>query len=1005
MIYQDKPDMEFIFEDSAIYQEKPSLDDLMHYGVKYRSGRYPYGSGEDPYQHDRDFLGRVDELKKQGWKETAENVKKEFGITLEQYRNEKSWATEERKLYQLKTAQRYRDKEGLGATEIGRRMGVSESTVRGWFEADRETKLMSGRNTAEFLKKELKTKKMIDVGPGVEIELGISRRQLDYALWILKDREGYELHAGRFDQVTNPSQKTTQSVLCLPGTPAKAIYNLADVKTITEYASRDGGQTFTKFQYPESMDSKRLKVRYADEKDRLGITGDDKDGLVEIRRGCKDLSLGPDHYSQVRILVDGKKYIKGMAVYGDDKDFPPGVDVIFNTNKKSTGNKLDALKDIKNDPDNPFGSLISPKGQSTYKDSKGNEKLSLINKRANEGDWSEWKDTLPSQFLAKQSIHLARKQLDLAKADKLAEFDDIKSINNSTIRKYYLQKFADECDSAAVHLKAAALPGQKYHVIIPINTLKDNEIYAPQYPDGTKLALIRYPHGGTFEIPILTVNNKNALGKQVITKDSMDAVGITKKNADRLSGADFDGDTVMCIPTHDSKGRVKITSTKELEGLKGFDPKAEYGPETYKGRKIKLMKDEKTGTDSTQSEMGRISNLITDMTLANASPDELARAVRHSMVVIDAGKHKLDYKKSEIDNNIAGLRQKYQAKLDKNGNVRYGGASTLLSRSSGESTVDRRQGTPRINQKGKSWYDPSKPEGALIYKLSDKLYYPVRTTDKEKGTVTLTTSDGKKITYDANDRAAYEKYNPVRRVDPKTKEVTFTNKDGTITYKVKKQGQKSTNMADTDDAYTLVSKYRYPMELLYADYANNMKALANSARKELAYTNKSQYSSAAAKKYKNEVESLKNKLNTASVNAPREREANRRANVEIQQKLAEDPTIKSKDKKKLAQQAITKYRSEVGSVNRRDRNINITDAEWEAIQAGAISETQLKKILNNADPDVLRERATPRSSKQLSTAQQNRIKAMSNSNYTIAQIAEMLHISPTTVNKYLKGAK
>lgn len=129
--------------------------------------------------------------------------------------------------------------------------------------------------------------------------------------------------------------------------------------------------------------------------------------------------------------------------------------------------------------------------------------------------------------------------------------------------------------------------------------------------------------------------------------------------------------------------------------------------------------------------MGKISNLITDMTLAGADEKELARAVRHSMVVIDAEKHKLDYKASEKDNNIAQLRKDYQAKYDENGNlVRSGGASTILSRAKGETSVPATQGTPKINLKDKSWYDPSRPEGSLIYKTADDLYYPNRTIDK-----------------------------------------------------------------------------------------------------------------------------------------------------------------------------------------------------------------------------------------------------------------------------------
>ena len=331
--------------------------------------------------------------------------------------------------------------------------------------------------------------------------------------------------------------------------------------------------------------------------------------------------------------------------------------------------KLKPIK--KDDPDNPFGSLIKDAdqgGQYWYDPKTGkrvsandpNAKLGLINKRSDEGDWSDWKDAVPSQFLSKQSVSMAKKQLKIAQDNKQEEYDEYCSLNNPTVKKYLLKKFADECDSAAVHLQAAALPGQKYHVIIPNNTLKENEVYAPGYDSGTKLALVRYPHGGTFEIPICTVNNKNALGKKQIGTDPIDAICINSKVAERLSGADFDGDTVMCIPTHDSKGRVKITSTPPLKGLEGFDPKTAYGPDTYEKGKITLMT-----KANTQKQMGVISNLITDMTLAGASQEDLAAAVRHSMVVIDAEKHKLNFKQSEIDNNIAALHKKYQGK---NGN-------------------------------------------------------------------------------------------------------------------------------------------------------------------------------------------------------------------------------------------------------------------------------------------------------------------------------------------------
>lgn len=977
----------------------PDNDILMHYGMPRRSGRYPWGSGDNPYQHGQDFLSRIDELKKIGWAETPENIKNEFGLTTTQYRTEKALARSERRLLDVARAKSLAE-DGLGATEIGRQMGINESTVRSLLNEKAEAKTKQAQKTADSLKLLVDEKGMIDVGTGVERELNISKERLNEALYIL-EREGYPVYKGGIPQVTNPGKQINQRVLCPPGTEHKEIYNFENVHSVKDYYSDDGGDTFRKIEYPKSMDSSRLKIRYADEAGPDGITGLQKDGIIELRRGVDDLSLDGSRYSQVRILVDNDRYLKGMAVYSDN--MPDGVDVVFNTNKTSDKPMRDVLKKIKEDPDNPFGSAI--KRQSTYIDKDGNKQLSLINKRADEGDWSDWSNALPSQFLSKQSRTLAKRQLDLAKIDKQQEYDEIMSLTNPTIKKHLLEDFANNCDAAAVNLKAASLPGQKYHVIIPINTLKDTEVYAPNYADGTQLALIRYPHGGTFEIPILTVNNKNPLANKILGKDVGDAVGITSKVAERLSGADFDGDTVMCIPTND--GKTKITSTKSLKGLEGFDPKLEYGGEAKVGPDGKTHYyrngQEYRKMTNTQNEMGVISNLITDMTLAGATPDKLARAVRHSMVVIDAEKHGLDYKASEIDNNIAALKREYQRHVDSNGNVRYGGASTLISRSSSQTSVLKRQGSPKVNVKGKDWYDPTKPEGALIYNKSDDLYYPDRSYDKKTGNVTIRTSDGKKVTYNVADKEASDKYNPVKRVDETTGKVTYTNKDGSISYKVNTRMEKSTKMAETNDAYSLVSEGRHPMELIYADYANSMKSLANQARLSMINTEGLKYNRQASEVYKNEVSSLNTKLNTALLNATREREAQRRANAEINAKKLANPNMKKDDLKKISQKALSNSRSDVGSILRRDRNIEITDREWEAIQAGAISENKLIQILNNADSDKLRQRATPRASTELSTAKINRIKALAANDVSLGEIANKLGISTSVVSKYLKG--
>lgn len=899
------------------YQDKPPIDELLHYGMPRRSGRYPWGSGKDPYQHSGDFLSRVDELTKKGMSE--KDIAESMGLTTSQLRIQKSLAKDERRQLEVDTAKGLREK-GYSLNEIAKQMGYkNDSSVRSLLNEQSESRMKQSKETAEFLKKQVTEKGMIDVGVGVERELGISKEKLKTALYIL-EMEGYEVYGGGVPQVNNPGKQTNLKVLCPPGTEHKEIFNYENVHTIQEYASHDDGKTFDTFKYPASMDSKRLAIRYAED------GGIEKDGLVEIRRGVEDLNLGNSHYAQVRIMVDGSHYIKGMAVYSDD--LPKGVDVMFNTNKSKDKSKLEVLKKIKDDPDNPFGSLIKAGGQSYYTDKNGNRKLSLINKRAEEGDWGEWADKLPSQFLSKQNLSLVKKQLGLASADKQVEFDEIMSLTNPTVKKALLQSFSDDCDSAAVHLQAAALPRQKYQVILPVPSLRDTEIYAPNYNDGEKVALVRYPHGGLFEIPVLTVNNKQPDAKKMIGTSAMDAVCINSKVAERLSGADFDGDTVMVIPTG---GKVRISSKPPLKALEGFDPKMEY-PERPG---MKYMK-------NTQTEMGKISNLITDMTLLGANDDELARAVKHSMVVIDAEKHKLDYKKSEADNNIAALKKKYQGHIDDNGNYKEG-AGTLISRAKSQQSVLKRQGSPIIDPK----------TGKQSWKVADELQYEKKVVDKKTGEV-------------------------------KTKTVTKT--------------QRSTKMFETDDAYTLVSQSKNPVELAYADYANQMKALANRARKEMVSTPDIPYNPKAKEQYQKEVASLQAKANVALKNAPRERQAQTMANAIVQAKVKDNPDMTNKEKKKAGQQALDKMRRQVGA---KRELVQITDKEWEAIQAGAISTNKLKTIINNADMDKVKQLAMPRSTKELSPAKVAHMSTLRLSGYTNAQIAQKLGVSTSTVIKYL----
>lgn len=953
---------------------------LMHYGTPRHSGRYPWGSGKNPFQHSRDFLNYIDELKSQGI--TSEtDIAEAIGLTTSQLRIQKSLANYERRSLAVEQAKALRS-DGKNPTEIARIMGYkNESSVRSLLNEDSERRMNTARATADYLKKLADEHGMIDLSAGAERELGISREKLKEALYIL-ELEGYPTYKGGLPQVTNPGKQTNLTVLCVPGTEHKEIYQFDKIHSVSESDDilvENGDATRRRFEYPSSLDSSRLQIVYGDQ------GGEARDGLVELRPGCKDLNLGEAHYAQVRILVDGTHYIKGMAVYNDD--LPEGCDVRFNVRYPSgtpvmgeKGNTV--LKPIKKDPQNPFGSLIKDPergGQTYYDDPDGKytdpltgkkQSLSLLNRRAEEGDWGEWSDHLPSQFLAKQSRAMIVNQLNLTKADKQAEFDAICALTNPTVKKHLLEEFATDCDSAALHLQAAALPRQKYQVILPLTTIKDTEVYAPNYVDGETVALIRYPHGGTFEIPILKVNNKNEEGKKFLGTSNKDGIGITKSVADVLSGADFDGDTVMVIPL---SSKVRVQATKPLEGLKGFDPELMYGgkPEgTYK----KMT--------NTQNEMGRISNLITDMTLRGAQPDELARAVRHSMVVIDAEKHGYDYKQSERDNGIAELKRKYQGRTDPATGRYKEGASTIISGAKSETSVLKRQGSPKINQEGKSWYDPSRPEGALIWQTAspEKLYY------EEKKKVKVKDERGR-IVRD-------EKGEPVYQTNPDTGKPVYVK-----TGRIKTRTQKSTRMEDTDDAFTLVSDMDNPKERAYADYANYMKSLANQARKEMVTTRSQQYDASANKAYSAEVDHLRSQLDVSERNAPKERKAQMIANTKVEAKKKDNPDMTKSEEKKLRQIELNDARIRVGA---KRSTIDITERDWEAIQAGAISSNELTKILKYANIDKVREYATPRQSKTgMTDAKISQIQALKNSGYTNDQIAKRLGVSASTVSKYL----
>lgn len=895
---------------------------LEHYGTKRHSGRYPWGSGDNPYQHSGDFLSRVEELKKKGLseKEILETINnslpEEYKMGLTEFRTARQKAGHDRKTLEYDQIRALKD-DGLGWKEIGDKLGMSESSVRSKYNNAIGEKASQAEKIAATLKEEVDKKGMIDISEGANQVLGVSESKLDEAAYILEAEYGYQRYGVGIRQPTNVRQQTNITVLAKPEFDQKYAYQHQDqIDSLGDYHSDDGGETFTKLQRPSSLDSSRVAIRYGDE------GGLDKDGVMEIRRGVPDLDLGKSHYAQVRILVDGDHYLKGMAVYSDD--LPDGVDVMFNTNKPSGTPKMKVLKEAKADPDNPFGAAIKANGQSMYIGDDGKEHLSPINKLKEEGDWDTMSRNVSSQFLSKQPKKLIENQLNLTVADYKAQYDEIMRYDNPTVKKKLLNDFADTVEGTSMTLKASAFPGQSTKVILPINKIKETEAYCPTYENGTRLALIRYPHAGTFEIPIVTVNNKNVSGKRNLGA-IQDAIGINAKVAERLSGADFDGDTVMAIPVTD---KVNIKSTRALKALEGFDPKTAYAVPEGNPNNVRLMKKEEK-----QREMGVISNLITDMTLRGADEDELARAVKHSMVVIDAEKHKLDYKRSERENGIPELKQKWQIRVDEEGATHYGGASTLLSRRKQTVRVPERRGSVRVD----------KETGEYIYKESGRTF-----------------------------------------TDPKTG-------------KERKAEDTVSLISETKDARTLSSGTI--QENLYADFSNKLKAMANQARKEAVNMKGIQRNPEAAKTYAPEVASLKEKYNNMVANKPKERKAMLIANANIKAKIQEqglDPTIDKKEIKKISSVEMQRARDSVGASGRKSK-VTFTDREWEAVQAGAISDNMLTKFLNSSDSDEIVKRAMPKNVAVMTSAKMSKANAMLRSGYSYAEIAKACGVPESTV--------
>ena len=211
-------------------------------------------------------------------------------------------------------------------------------------------------------------------------------------------------------------------------------------------------------------------------------------------------------------------------------------------------------------------------------------------------------------------------------------------------------------------------------------------------------------------------------------------------------------------------------------------------------------------------------------------------------------------------------------------------------------------------------------------------------------------------------------------------------------------------MDEHKDAWELVGDPKNDIEAAYAKHANRLKQLGNMSRLELANITYTPYSRDAFLKYHAEADSLTEKLKESIKNAPMERKAQLVANKQLRAMLDDNPELfnDKEEYKRVKNQLLAGSRRRIGA---KSYQIDITDAEWEAIQAGAISRDKLSQILLHADKDRVKQLATPREDRSLKGPKLTRAKALIEAGYTYSEIADQLGVSADTIMKSIKGAK
>ena len=228
----------------------------------------------------------IPDIREEGRTETQ--IANELGLTTTQLRNAITYARKEEREYNREQVAGMKEA-GLSNVEIGQRLGISEGTVRNYISDNKSSKATSEQqldNIEKALSDSLKQTGHLDVGVGVERQLGVSRTKFNAVVNQMVENGDLYIHNIQIQRLNDPTKYTIVKVLSTEPDYLKVLKDSTNIGNLEYFSDDKALESAKRFETPQMVDLNRIKIRYQED------GGADLDGLIEIRKGTEDLDLG-----------------------------------------------------------------------------------------------------------------------------------------------------------------------------------------------------------------------------------------------------------------------------------------------------------------------------------------------------------------------------------------------------------------------------------------------------------------------------------------------------------------------------------------------------------------------------------------------------------------------------------------------------------------------------------------------------------------------------------------